>query len=386
MKIGINAQNLSFKHLAGPELYTLNVIKALNNLNSSVAKQHNYEIYIEPNLNNQAKKVFENLSDNFKVTEIKKLGSWTQVSLAKHLIKTKPHIFFTPIHTIPIIRPEKTKFIAMIHGLEFETNDTSRTLFQKLLSGKPEQYVCKNADKIIVPSENVQNDIIEKCEQENWQLKNNDIKIIREGVDEKFQNASKFEVKRAQSKFDLFGKDYLIFISTVQPRKNLAKLIHAVAILNKDYGKNLHLAVCGKLGWGFEKDLLAPEKHKIKDLVKFLGRVSDADLIALLSGASAYVSSSVQEGFGLPLLEALACETLSAVSDIPSYKEIGEDVVEYFNMNEPNDIAEKINLLLELDSLEAERRVKKGKELANNYSWEKTAQSLLKVFENVSKK
>ncbi|MBI4091447.1 glycosyltransferase family 4 protein, partial [candidate division WWE3 bacterium] len=177
--------------------------------------------------------------------------------------------------------------------------------------------------------------------------------------------------------------DYLIFVSTIQPRKNLPRLIEAYSEIVKEFPR-LKLAVIGKLGWDYDESLAAPLKHDVEKSVLFLGRVPDRDLPALLSGAKLYINPSLTEGFGLSLLEAMACETPVAVSNIKPFNDLAENSALYFDPTKAQDIENVVLMALKEDGTR-EKRILLAKEIAKNHSWEETAKKTLRVFEDVVK-
>ena len=337
MHIGLNGQKLSDKHPAGPEKYTKHIYEAL----AKVDKTNTYTIYVDQ----PSDKIDLQISNpNFLIKYVEKDYSWTQYSLARQLLKDKPDIFFTPVHTMPIIRSLKTKYVGMIHGLEFNFN-TDRYPFGGILKGKHEWYVSKFSDALIVPSNATKNAILKT----NWGIPFEKITVIEEGVGENFYKRSQEEVSGVKKKY--FLKDgYLIFISTIQPRKNLPRLIEAFSeALKQLTNKETQLVVVGKLGWAYEDSANAPQKFGVEKNVKFLGRIPDEDVPALISGAAAYVNPSLEEGFGLPLLESMSCGTPCLVSAIDAHKELGKDTVKYFDPENVLDIKIKFWIFTQTD-------------------------------------
>jgi len=143
---------------------------------------------------------------------------------------------------------------------------------------------------------------------------------------------------------------------------------------------NLKLLIAGKGGWNFDRSLEAPRKYGVENKVIFLGRVPDEDLPILFSGATGHINVSFEEGFGLPLLEALACEIPSIVSDIPPYLEVGGNLPTYVD---PNNIGSIKKGILEL--LKKEHNRKTLRERAEKFSWEESARKTISVFESVFK-
>ena len=374
MLIGLNGQRLlTSEPAAGPEKYTYNIYKAL----AGVDKVNKYIIYFSDYPSNAYIKDLTQNNNNFSFKVLRSRISWTQVALAKQLFKDKLDVFFTPVHTMPIIRPAKAKYVSMIHGLEFKYSDP-KNILQKVLIGKPELYNCVFSDKIIVPSKATKKDVIKRrCTDEK------SVTVVYEGVGENFYKRPADEVTAIKKKLGIDSEKYFLFIGTIQPRKNLPATISAFATLSKENPAfEVQLVVVGKQGWKYEESLNAPKKYGIEDKVKFLGRVSDEDLPGLISGAASLTNFSLQEGFGLPLLEAMACETPCVVSNIPPYKEVCEDLAYYANPSDIQDMKEKMLKILTNNNKEL---ILKAKERAADFLWDKSAKETLSVFEDAVK-
>jgi glycosyltransferase involved in cell wall biosynthesis len=244
--------------------------------------------------------------------------------------------------------------------------------------GKTERYVCKYSDALIVPSDATKNAIIKR----DW-TKPNKIFVVNEGVGSNFYRRGKDEIAAVREKYKLGNSRYLIFTGTIQPRKNLPETIHAFSLaLKKLENKDLNLVICGKLGWDYEESLNASKKYGVGESVHYLGRVPDEDLPALISGATASVNFSLEEGFGLTLLESMACETPCLLSDIPPFREICGDYALYANPKNLEDMADAIVTTCNFDGSEI---TGKAKERSLKYSWNETAKKTLSVFQNTVK-
>jgi len=179
-----------------------------------------------------------------------------------------------------------------------------------------------------------------------------------------------------EKKYHISG-DYILFVGTLQPRKNIEKLIEGFSNVVKKHPK-LTLVVVGKHGWLYEDILKAPKKYGIEEKVKFISFVPDQDLASFYKQALCYVLPSLYEGFGLPVLEAMAYDCPVITSNISSLPEAGGDAALYVDPKNVDDIAEKILMLVENPSLRREL-IEKGKKQIKKFSWEKCAKETLEV-------
>lgn len=376
MKIGLNGQKLLIDELAGPEVYTFNTFKAFAGLD----KQNEYIVYFD---REPSQKYWQELSlnnPNFSYCVVSSHVSWTHFGLAKQLFKDKVDVFFGATHTIPVVRPGKTIFISMIHGLEYKTNQKlKRTSFKYLIHPLILWWVMIFSKMVVVPSQAVRKDISDL----KWSLvKLTKIKVVPEGVSVAYYKRSQTEIERIRDKYDIGPGRYLFFVSTIQPRKNIPRMVKgfSLALEKRPDIKDTKLLISGKLGWKYHDSLRAPTKYGVEKQIKFLGRTPDEDLPILYSGSHYFINLSLEEGFGIPLLEAMACETPAIVSDIPAFKELGRDNPIYADPYSIYSIRDAI--IKALSEKVDQEKINKAKRISKNYTWDNTANQLLSLFES----
>lgn len=373
MLIGLNGQKILIEDPAGPEKYTINLYKSLAKIDS----RNRYIVYFEKKPEDSFFKELTGGSPFFSYKILKKRLSWTQISLANELLHNPVDVFFSPVHTMPIIRGTKTKFVAMIHGLEYKFLPNNGRQFQNLLKGKPEWFSCVFANKIIVPTNSVKEEIIKL----GW-AKGNKIEVVYEGVSNIFYKRPLDEIAFIRNEYHLGNRKYFIFISTIQPRKNIPGMVKAFStfIQNNQEFKNMILLIVGKKGWEYEESVDAPKKYGVENNVIFTGRVPDRDLPVLLSGAEALINLSLKEGFGLPLLEAMACQIPCLVSDIEPFKEVGGDTLNFVNPNDTDDIAIKMKEIISNNNIEL---INKAFVRSKEFNWDKSAEKTLNILSSL---
>ncbi|MGL5956904.1 MAG: glycosyltransferase family 4 protein, partial [Brevinema sp.] len=163
---------------------------------------------------------------------------------------------------------------------------------------------------------------------------------------------------------------YLLTVASLDPRKNYSALLHAFSGI-----QDLSLYAVGGGAEVFAQD---PELNSFRHNISFLGRCNDEELISLYRRALFYCSMSHYEGFGLPLLEAMACGCPLLLSDIPAYRETAGDAALYADPTNPYDIQEKMKEMINNEELRIDL-IKKGRERLKNFSKEQTMQKLLPV-------
>lgn len=367
MNIGIDGSRISTNEMTGVDGYTANLVKAI----SKIDKVNKYIIYFS-----KVPKYFEIGHQNVSTRVIPMTRFWTQIRLALECLIRPPDILFVPAHTMPVIRRPNLKTIVTIHDLGAEFLAEYHQFPQKYYLNWATEYVARHASHIIAVSESTKKDLVKQ-----FKVDPKRITVIYEAVDaNKFSPQGIKEVEQTKKELGI-TKKYLLFVGTVQPRKNLLRLIEAFSKLEN---KNLELVLAGKPGWLFEEIYEAPKKFNVEGRVKFVGYVKDDQLPALYSGAEMFVFPSLFEGFGLPILEAMACGIPVLTSNISSMPEVSGRNAVLVNPNKINEISRGIESLLKDKSL-YKKLSDSGRKWASKFTWEETARETIKVFEKVGK-
>jgi glycosyltransferase involved in cell wall biosynthesis len=182
-------------------------------------------------------------------------------------------------------------------------------------------------------------------------------------------------------------KNYILSVGTLQPRKNYVKLIEAFALFlkeNKQKFSDLKLVIIGKKGWLYEPILAAPKKYGVEDRVKFLDFVPDADLPGFYAHALCFALPSLYEGFGLPVLEAMAYKCPVVVSNVSSLPEIAGTAGIYVDPNSVESIAKGLlTAVRQRNLIQGKTRVTAGVAQTKKFTWEKAAKQTLAVLEHI---
>ncbi len=216
-----------------------------------------------------------------------------------------------------------------------------------------------------------------------WNVPEAKITVLYSGVDGRFRPVqSADEITAVRAKYDLGEQPYVVSVGTIQPRKNYQMLIRAFAPLAAELPHNLFIA--GGTGWLYEEMMMEIERQGLNGRVRFIGFVDDDDLPALYSGASLFAFPSLYEGFGLPLLEAMGCGVPVLTSNASSLPEVaGEAAVQLAPDDETGWTAAMRDLLQ--DPAQRARLVTAGFRQARQFTWQKSAQKLLQVYQFVLK-
>lgn len=368
MRIAIDAYEANTPQRLGSSVVAFELIRHLEKNDH----QNDYTIFLPGSPMDDLPKERERWK--YKVLKPKKL--WTQVvlPLALYTTRHKPNLFFSPTHYIPRFSPVKriaTIFdLSFLHFPEmFEKGD-----LWKLRNWT--KFSAEFADHIITISNFSKQDIVEQ-----YGVSKEKITVAYPGYDADIFHPieNKKKIEQILKKYNI-DKNYIIYIGTIQPRKNLTRLIEAFSRVND----KLRLVIVGKSGglgregWMYQDIMETPKRLGIEDRVIFTGFIPQEDLPYLLSGAVVYVQPSLWEGFGIPVLEAMACGTAVIVSNISSLPEVVGQAGLLIDPYSIDQIEQAIRTILS-DKKLRERKSKEGIEQAKKFSWDKMARTVLKT-------
>jgi len=237
----------------------------------------------------------------------------------------------------------------------------------------------KRADLIISISNYTKNDIIEMLG-----VPENKVKVVYHGVSPRFTSIEDVELLDAvKAKYNIEGS-YILFVSTFNPNKNIIRLLEAFHELR--YSSNLkhRLVLVGRKTWYYPVVLKKIQELQLEDIIICPGHITHEDLPAFYSGADLFICPSLLEGFGMPILEAMACGTPVVSSNAAALPEIVGDAGILVNPHSSEDLAEGMYRVLSNDNLKSELR-NQGIKRAKLFTWEKTARDTLEAYKAVCK-
>jgi glycosyltransferase involved in cell wall biosynthesis len=311
---------------------------------------------------------------NYRVLKPGKL--WTQWRLPLDLFMhhPRPDVFFSPTHYAPRFSPVPTVISVMdVSYLRFPELFNKSDLYQLR---NWTAYSIKNAAKVLTISNSSKDDIIKA-----YNVSPEKVVTVYPGIKETVTLEPKiYGMNQLQSKYNISDK-FILFVGTLQPRKNISRLIEAFSKLDEKGG--LDLVIIGKRGWLYEEILEAPKKYGVEERVKFLEGVTDDELNVFYKHALCYVLPSLYEGFGLPVLEAMKHDCPVITSNSSSLPEAGGDAALYVDPEDVDDITAKIQQLVASKALR-EELIAKGKKQVTKFSWEKAARETMDVLRQVA--
>lgn len=275
----------------------------------------------------------------------------------------------------------KGKKIAVIHDMAYiSCPETVRGKTRRVLEASMENS-CKRADKIITISEFSKSEILKYLPVEE-----DKIEVVSWGVDfNKYHNKyAADKIEQAVRKY-FTGGEYILYLGTIEPRKNLERLIRAYAILYQKDENVPALLLAGQKGWYYDEIFRSVKESHLEEKVRFLGYVPEEDVPLLICGAKMFVFPSLYEGFGLPPLEAMACGTPVVTSNAASLPEFTKDVAVLVDPLDITDIADGMAMVLEDDQLR-KNLTEKGLIRAREYTWNRATERIVNICRELTQK
>lgn len=383
MLIGINgyeavvprfgyASKTGLPRRVGSGEYCFELLLHLNRID----KKNSYIIYLPQNPTSDLPRESNNW--RYKIVVPRKMWTFLGLSLEFLLRRSKPDIFFSPTHYLPIFSPSKSLIsILDISYIRFPELFRKSDLNQLT---KWTKYSVEKAKGVFTISRASKDDIIKE-----YGVPEEKVIVTYPGIKSEIRSASwrtKFKMQNSKLLKDKYGveRKYVLFVGTLQPRKNITRLVEAFSLLTN---KDINLIIVGKRGWLYEEILGAPKKFGVEDRIKFLDSVTDEDLPIFYQHAVCFVLPSLYEGFGLPVLEAMRYGCPVITSNISSLPEAGGDAALYVDPLDVNDIKNNLELIINDEKLR-KKLVKRGYEQVKKFSWEKTAKQTLDFLTKVA--
>lgn len=282
---------------------------------------------------------------------------------------------------IGLLFPSKFKKIITIHSLYTYLYPDTVTFFRRSKM-QMAKHSYNNIDCIITVSQSLKNEIMAflKIPEEK-------VKVIHHGIDnELFKKIDKQNIVIEKIK-ENYGLDsrFIFNVSTLQPTKNLPTLIKAYYKLKTRYNSKHKLVIAGGEGWKYSEIYNLVKNLNLEKDVIFTGYIQNKDLIYLYNAADIFVFPSLYEGFGIPILEAMACGCPIITSNAHSLPEVVGDAGIMIDPYNVEILANKMHELLENSGLR-EEMIKKGFKRINNFNWKNVAKQTLDVYEEVISK
>ena len=361
MLIGIDASRATVARRTGTENYTRRLIQALLD---QAAPSHTLRLYFRDTPTPDALAGGER-----RVIPFPRL--WTHVRLSWELLtRPRPDVLFIPAHVLPLLHPVPT--VVTLHDLGYRYFPEAHPPAQRWYLDRSTRFSARAASRVIADSFCTRADLVRF-----YNIPAEKIAVVYPGRDESLRRIDPAPVR---AKYNL-PENYILHVGTLQPRKNLIRLINAAQSAFSLQPSAFNLVLAGRPGWLSEPILAAAREHA--EVVRLLDYVADEDLAGLYSGALAFVFPSLYEGFGFPVLEAMACRTPVICSNTSSLPEVAGEAALLLDPTDTASLAAAIQRVIAEPGLRAEL-VEKGLTQVQKFSWAKAARETLAVLEEAA--
>lgn len=290
-------------------------------------------------------------------------------------LRYKIDIMHSMHHSFPLLAI--TKKVVVVHDVIFLKHPGYHLPSRKYYFGLFDFLASVFADRIITDSKASLTDFLEL-----FPYASKKSSVIYLGKSNLFRpDLDSAKVENIKNKYKT-GNQYLLFIGTLEPRKNIKNLILAFHKVSQEIA-DYKLVITGRKGWHYEKILLLPEQLNLKEKVIFTDYIDEEDKPFLIAGAKIFIYPSLYEGFGIPVLEALACGVPTITSNISSLPEVAGDAALLVEPSSVEELYLGIKKLLNDKVLYAQLK-QKAIQQAKKFDWEKTARQTLNVYNSLS--
>lgn len=368
MLIGLDASRAVTDRRTGTEAYALRLIRSL----IPIAASRGHQINLYFNQSPPPGLFPEDQIAHHVLLPFPRF--WTHFRLAWSLHRRPPDIFFTPAHVIPVTyrRPS----VATVHDLGYHYFPKSHHRKQQLYLAWSTRHNARRGRRVIADSTTTKNDLVRL-----YGIDPSKVDVIYPGLDPAIRPVTDAKQREVIRRKYGIGSPYLLFISTLQPRKNLARLIEGFAACKVEH----YLVLAGKEGWLAGSIIAQIEglPPPVRNRLLMPGFIDDEDKAALISGADALLYPSLYEGFGFPVLEGQACCTPVLCSNTSSLPEIAGDGALFVDPLSTLEITRGIERLTSDTDLR-QRLIKTGLANSQRFDWQTTATGVMDVLEKAA--
>ena len=314
---------------------------------------------------------YENVTFKFRFlppTLFELLANRLRILSVENLIGQEVDVFHSSDWTQPKVNSKHTKKVTTIHDMTIYLFQSS--FDPKIIKTQKARLVKvkKEVDLVIADSEATKEDIVKFLE-----IPEEKVRVVYLGVSDEFRPADDEIINAVLQKYKI-KKPFILSVGTQEPRKNIQKLIDAYEKIKQEY-PDFSLVLVGKQGWG--------EGFRSTEGVNWTGYIPKEDLVAVYSGSRVFVYPSLYEGFGLPILEAMACGVPVVTSNSSSMAEIAKDVAILVDPRSETQLEKAIKMVINLTLDDYQKMVRASLNCSRKFTWTKTAKETLKIYREV---
>lgn len=362
LRVGVEASRATAAQRTGTEHYARRLTQSLLALNAQPGGPgHHFRLYLR---DAPAPGLFPGAEQ--RVIPFPRL--WTHVRLSAELLlaRPRPDVLFVPAHVLPWAHPVPA--VVTVHDLGYHYFPDAHPARQRRYLEWSTRFSARGASHLLADSQATRADLVRL-----YGVPAEMITVVYPGRDESLGPADPAPVRARYGLPD----DYLLHVGTLQPRKNLLRLMDAAAALRAQ-GQPVGLVLAGRAGWLSEP--IVARARALAGLVRVLDYVPEADLPGLYAGARALAFPSLYEGFGFPVLEAMACETPVVCANTSSLPELAGDAALLVDPTDVAALTQALNRVLTDADLRT-TLIARGREQIRQFSWARAAEQVMGVLE-----
>lgn len=361
LTVAVDASRTTVARRTGTETYALQLIRALLALDTP----HRYLLYFRDSPPPDLLPAVPHAEQ--RVIPAPRL--WTHFRFAAALWRARPDVTFVPSHALPLAFPGPA--VVTVHDLGYIYFPEAHPGLSRRYLDWSTRHSVRRATRVIADSLATSRDLAA-----HYGVPQDKISVVYPGVDATLARVIDGErLAAVRARYGL-PETYLLFVGTLQPRKNIARIVRGYARWRRDSGRDdIGLVLAGQQGWLYD-----PRWVEGVAGVRLPGYIDDADVAALYSGALALLFPSLHEGFGFPVLEAMRCGTPVITSSTSSLPEVAGDAALLVNPRDEVAIARAIERVVADAELRA-ALVARGYRQAGQFSWQRAAEQTVRVLE-----
>jgi glycosyltransferase involved in cell wall biosynthesis len=302
---------------------------------------------------------------------------WLDHPVRKDVVRQKANVFFSPDGFIPL--GMSIPKVSMVHDVAYlrypeHLQPRIRAFYKKWMP----RYLAYT-DHIITVSEFSKSEIIA-----GYNIPADKISVVYNGITDAYKPVSDEQKKITRARYTN-GRPYFVYLGAIHPRKNILTLVRAFEQFKSSHPSDHQLVLAGRASWHTEEVFKTIADSKWKDAIHLPGYIATADATALVASAEAMIYPSLYEGFGLPLVEAMACGVPVICSNVSSLPEVAGNAALLFEPHDVDQLALQMKRIAEEDSLRREL-ITLGHERSKYFSWDRAAEHVYEILGRFAKK
>ncbi len=363
MLIGIDASRAARAERTGTEAYSLHLIRAL----LSAAPGHHFRLYADRALPREL------AAPNAEPCVMPFARLWTHVRLSAEMLLHPPEVLLVPAHVVPLVHP---RTVVTVHDLGYLYFPGAHPTLARMYLDLSTRWSVRAAAHVLADSQATKDDLVL-----HYGVPAAKITVAYPGRDQSLRRVDDpSSIEATKQRYGIIG-EYLLYIGTLQPRKNLVRLVQAYSNIKYQIS-NIKLVLAGGKGWLYDDVFAEVKRLGLEGRILFPGRVADEDKAALMSGAMALVHPSLYEGFGFTVVEAMQCGTPVICSNTSSLPHVAGEAACLVDPLDVDALAQAILRVVQ-DTALRQALIERGFAQAQKFSWQTCGSRVLSVLESV---